>query len=311
MDNFFYQSLTAGSGWGIVAATIGVTHLPFHEIAQENAADTVASRIEMLLLQGVLRSGDRLPGERDLAQRLGVSRPTLRSALKVLEGRRLVVARHGEGTFVAELEGPVFTPALADLLLRHPSANTDHLEFRRDFEAWTARMAARRATASDRAILTEIVAAMEVAHAAGDAEREAALDVELHVAIAEAAHNVVAIHVARSLYRLLASGVFGSRSRLYDRAGARDGLLGEHRGLVEAIVAGDATAAAARAEAHVDGVARRLAEQERAEEREALARMRWEQFVARDGRLAGLGHAPAGATGSHEDGSAVDGKTDP
>ena len=77
----------------------------FEKITHNRTADAVTEQIELLILQGILRPGDRLPGERELSGQVDVSRPILREALKALEERGLLVSRHGEGTFVADLMG--------------------------------------------------------------------------------------------------------------------------------------------------------------------------------------------------------------
>lgn len=257
--------------------------MPFRPIEQDRAADVVIRRLEALIVDGALRSGDRLPGERDLARRLDVSRPVLREALKRLEDEGLLVGRQGEGTYVADLVAPAFAPALTGLLVRDGRAARDFLEFRRAFESWTADMAARRATDDDRAMLARLVTAMGAAHEAHDTRREAELDVELHMTIAEAAHNVVALHVAHALYRLLVDGIFVNRPKLYRMARARDALLAQHGAIVEAILAGAPDRARARAEAHVDAVAADLAEIEAHDARERSSRDRLERFDTRAG----------------------------
>ena len=77
----------------------------FRKIVHDRTADTVVSQIEDLVLDGVLRPGDRLPAERELSVELDVSRPILRAALKDLESRHLVASRPGEGTYIAEILG--------------------------------------------------------------------------------------------------------------------------------------------------------------------------------------------------------------
>jgi GntR family transcriptional repressor for pyruvate dehydrogenase complex len=252
--------------------------LPFRPIEHDRASDMVMRRLEALIVDGVLRSGDRLPSERDLAQRLDVSRPVLREALKQMEDEGLLVGRQGEGTFVADLIRPAFAAPLAALLARDDRAGRDTLEFRRAFEGWTAEMAARRATADDRAMIGRIVAAMRAAHEARDEAREAELDVDLHMTIAEAAHNLVALHVAHAINRLQVDSVTTARPKLYLLPSARERLLAEHLAIAEAVVAGDAPAARARAEIHVDGVAADLAELAAADARERASRDRLELF---------------------------------
>ncbi|TYK94049.1 FadR family transcriptional regulator, partial [Streptococcus pyogenes] len=75
----------------------------FSRIDHSRTADEVVGQIEALILEGVLRPGDRLPGERDLARQFEVSRPILRDALKALEMRGLLTTRHGGGTHVADV----------------------------------------------------------------------------------------------------------------------------------------------------------------------------------------------------------------
>jgi GntR family transcriptional repressor for pyruvate dehydrogenase complex len=83
----------------------------FARIEHSRTADEVVHQIEILVLEGILRVGDRLPGERELAKQFDVSRPILREALKVLESRGLLNTQHGGGTFVADVIGQVFHQA--------------------------------------------------------------------------------------------------------------------------------------------------------------------------------------------------------
>ena len=257
--------------------------MPFQPIAARPTADAVAGQIERLVLEGVLHPGDRLPGERDLAARLDVSRPVLRDALKALEARGLIESRHGGGTYVAAIEGTLFAGPLIELIAGSQKAGGDYLEFRREVEATAAAMAAERATAADRTILLRIFEAMASAHGEADFRREAALDVEFHQAIGEASHNIVMIHVLRACYRLLADGVFYSRSRLYGHAGSRDELLSQHRALLEAILAGDRDAARAAARSHIAYVEASLAANAEAGARAELASLRLIRFEERAG----------------------------
>jgi GntR family transcriptional repressor for pyruvate dehydrogenase complex len=246
----------------------------FSPVTQNRTADAVVGQIEDLILAGVLRPGDRLPAERDLSRALDVSRPILREALSALESRGLVTARHGGGTFVADVTGEVFRQPIVELIRRHPRAQADYMDFRREFDATAAALAAERATDADRALLDRVMAALDAAHAEADPRREAELDVEFHMAIAECAHNSVLLHTMRACYRLLADGVFYNRALLYGQAGSRDRLHQQHRAIHAAVVSGDAAAARAAARSHMDYVAATVAERQRAEERERVAERR-------------------------------------
>ncbi|HTV68318.1 MAG TPA: FCD domain-containing protein [Rhizobiaceae bacterium] len=249
----------------------------FSRIEHSKTADEVVLQIEGLILEGVLGVGDRLPGERDLAKQLDVSRPILRDALKDLETRGLLASRHGGGTYVADVIGEVFARPVMDLIASHPKAVADYLEYRREMEGVAAEFAARRATADDRALLSSIIERMERAHSRGNFEDEAAIDVEFHSAIGECAHNIVLLHTLRSCYRLLSDGVFRNRLALFTQPGAREDLLRQHRAIFSAVMAGDPAEARKAAVAHIDFVGQALAETERSGGWRRVSRLRLAQ----------------------------------
>ena len=106
--------------------------MPFRPVASEKLSSAVVRQIEELILRGILRPGERLPSERDLADRLKVSRPSLRDALGALQGQGLLSARPGAGVYVADVLGSSFSPALRDLMSRHDQAVFDYLDFQYD-----------------------------------------------------------------------------------------------------------------------------------------------------------------------------------
>ena len=240
-------------------------------------AQEVVQQIENLILEGVLNVGDRLPAERELARQFDVSRPILRDALKTLEQRGLITTRHGGGTHVADVIGEVFARPVMDLIVSHPKAAADYLEYRRAVEGVAAEFAARRVTADDRALLAGIMARMQRAHLKADPGEEAALDVEFHTAIGECAHNIILLHTLRSCYRLLADGVFHNRLMIFALPDAREALLAQHRAIHDAVVAGDADAARLAAVRHVDFVERAMAEADRSHDWRRVSRLRLSQ----------------------------------
>lgn len=249
----------------------------FSRIITSRTADDVVCQIEALILEGVLRGGDRLPGERELARQMDISRPILRDALKRLELAGLIITRHGGGTVIADLIGQVFSAPVVKLFADHPKAAADYLEYRREIESITAEYAAQRATVSDKALLTGIMTAMEAAHGASDFVTEAQLDVEFHNAIGECAHNIVLLHTLRSCYQLLTDGVFYNRSMIYSLPGAAETLLAQHRAIFDAVIAGDAKAARVAVEAHITFLEKAMEDNARLKSRERVAQLRVRQ----------------------------------
>lgn len=246
----------------------------FEPVAQPRTADAVTAQIEDLILDGVLRPGDRLPPERDLAQSLDVSRPVLREAMADLTARGLLSVRHGEGSFVADVIGEVFRQPVVDLIRRRPRLLADYLAFRRDIDGLAASLAAERAGTADIALLDRTVEALRLAHADADPARESALDVEFHAAIGEAAHNAVLLHTLRACYRMLSGGVFYNRDLLYGRADCRARLLDQHLAIHAAIRDRDPEAARRAAGAHIDYVSTAIATGAGEQERNRLAERR-------------------------------------
>jgi GntR family transcriptional repressor for pyruvate dehydrogenase complex len=211
--------------------------------------DIIAQRIQTLILEGVLRPGERLLPERELADKLGVSRPSLRQALASLEAKGLL-ASGKSGTAVARFLDPVVDP-LVGLLAEDERANADYFEYRLAIEAYATRMAAVRATEPDRLAIRKCLDDMKGAHGVGDATAEAQLDVALHAHIYEAAHNVLLLHIMRLLRDLMQRGVFYNRDQVSRIPGVRDAWLDQHLAIGAAVIAGDARAAEQAAATHV------------------------------------------------------------
>ncbi|MDA5557765.1 FadR/GntR family transcriptional regulator [Shimia sp. MMG029] len=241
----------------------------FDRIESAPVADMVVQQIEDLIVQGVLAEGDRLPSERELSAQLNISRPKLRDALKQLEARRLITVQHGEGTFVARLTGQAMQPALIDLYARHGKAFFDYLEYRRAQEAFASRLAAERATATDRDRIQRHLDAIREADARGDMEAGQEADVRFHSVIVEASHNAMLVHMMSSIYDLTRRGVFYNRAYLRTLDGTGEKLLAQHIEIANAILAGDGDSAESAAKVHLDFVERsfRVGEQQSVNER--------------------------------------------
>lgn len=255
--------------------------MPFEKIDSEKLADSVVRQIELLILRGILRPGERLPSERELSERLGVSRPSLRDAVADLQARGLLTTRAGAGIFVADVLGSAFSKALIKLFAAHDEAVFDYLSFRRDLEGMAAARAARIGSDTDLKVVGAIFAKMEAAHEKRNPADEARLDAEFHLSIIEASHNVIMLHMMRAMFDMLREGVFYNRQMMFRQRTTRTLLLDQHRAINLAIQARDPEAARAAIDAHLNYVEQALKDLRRAEKLEAIARQRFEHEQSR------------------------------
>jgi GntR family transcriptional regulator, transcriptional repressor for pyruvate dehydrogenase complex len=208
--------------------------------------EAIAERLLSYVVQSELAAGDRLPGERELARRLGVSRTTVRQAIVALQAQGVLEVRHGGGTFVRDLAPG--TAALEGVRARRDRLPAV-LEARRALEIPLARLAARRRTDRDLAAIADGLDRMrrEVAEGAIGLDGDAAF----HGAVAGAAHNPV----LAGLLDALAEEVAETRAESLSQEARPPRSLADHEAIAGAIEAGDEDSAAAAMEAHLDHVA--------------------------------------------------------
>lgn len=255
--------------------------MPFQKVTPEKLSTAVTRQIEKLILRGILRPGERLPAERELADKLGVSRPSLREAIAELQDKGLLTTRAGAGIYVADVLGSAFSDALIRLFADHDEAVFDYIGFRRDLEGLAACRAARLASDTDLQVIQTIMDKMEAAHKKTNPADEARLDAEFHMAIIEASHNVIMLHMMRSMFQLLREGVFYNRQVMFKQRTTRGALLDQHRAINVAIQARDPDAARAAINAHLNYVEKALGDQQKADRNEAIARQRFEHEQSR------------------------------
>ena len=179
----------------------------FTEVKRMRSSDDVVEQIRSAILSGQLKSGDRLPNERDLCVVFGVSRATLREGLRTLEALGSIEIRPGAagGIFAAEPQADQVGAALETLLrFRHVTAQ-ELAEFRTSFEGETAHWAALRASDEDVKRLLELVE--QFIALAQDADVPwrtlAEIDISFHEAMAEAANNQVRVAIMLGIHRAL------------------------------------------------------------------------------------------------------------
>lgn len=211
--------------------------------------DEAIVKIKEMITSGELGPGDRLPKESDLAARLGLSRNSLREAVKALTLVNVLDVRHGDGTYVTSLDSAHLLDALSFMVDLHQDDSVlQFFEVRRMLEPGVAALAAGRVTPEKLAELRDLASAVDPAAEIDDL---VANDLRFHRGIAEATGNTVVCS--------LLDGISGAtqRARIWrgvTEAGAVERTLAEHAAIVDALEIGDADAARAWMTAHIAGV---------------------------------------------------------
>lgn len=223
----------------------------YQRVKPPKISDVILAQLEEMVVEGTLQPGQRLPSERELAKQFDVSRPSLREAIQKLAAKGVLESRQGGGTFVTEKIGTGFSDPLLDLLASHPEAQYDLLEFRHALEGLCAYYAALRSTELDQQKIKAKYDELQGFHAQKEFAKEVTADVEFHLAIAEAAHNMVLLHMMRALFELLKQHVSDNLSDIYPRETTRANIHDQHRVLMEAIFAGEPEKAQAASHEHI------------------------------------------------------------
>ncbi|OHX11417.1 FCD domain-containing protein [Chromobacterium sphagni] len=249
----------------------------YPKVTLPKLSDVIVRQLEKRILDGVLKPGDRLPPERQLAEEFGVSRPSLREAIQQLASRGLLSSRQGGGTWVTDRLETAWSDPWEKLLHQHEELRGDLLEFRRVLEGTVARCAASRATPADLERLQRCVDKLQQAYSGGDLTEQARADVEFHQAVAEASHNVLFAHLSGSLLSMLHRHVKDNIANLFAVGEVAEALRDQHLAIWRAIRERKPSEAQLAAERHLDFVAGTLQSQQQQTERDERARMRLAQ----------------------------------
>lgn len=208
----------------------------------------IADRIQFLILQGGLKTGDQLPSQRDLAARLGVSRPSVREAISMLEAMGLVAVKVGSGVYVAasEAQAPLWR-------FSNRCSPRDVYEARVGLEGYAARLAALRMDRKASLRLDEAVDAMATAVGNDDIPGMAEADARFHDLVFEIGANPVLAGMYRPMRDMMVE-----TQRLPLTLKARLGeTLAEHREMAMLLGAKDAAGAEDAMQRHIRAAARR------------------------------------------------------
>lgn len=195
----------------------------------------VAEQLQQLIDNGTYTPGSRLPAERELASRLGVSRPTIREAIIALEIGGLVEVRSGSGVYVLEREGNRSLPEI------QAPGPFEILEARRLFEGEACALAAQHIGAGQLDQLAQLLAAME--QDGQSVEQAEAIDEQFHCAIAEASGNSAVSATVAWLWQLRNESEISTRFHQRVREEGSRPIVADHERILQALRDGDSNAA--------------------------------------------------------------------
>lgn len=207
--------------------------------------EEITARIREMLFSGVLRPGDRLPAERSLAERFGVSRNSLREAIRSLAEQGVLESRRGDGTYVREPDGESLASAFAASFEAQRGRIADIFQFRRMIEPPIAALAAKNASTERIDRLKIIVCDQQRRLLAG--EGDADLDAAFHLELAQASGNRVVTEALAALHDILSE----TRSSFLQTQERRRIAVEAHLRIIDALEARDDAAAAAAMERHL------------------------------------------------------------
>lgn len=223
------------------------TKSDFEAIRRNKVYEEVARQIERLILKK-LQPGDKLPSERELAETLGVSRGSIRDAIRSLELLGLVEPRQGAGTIVREVTADALVNPLANMLVRQREHVAELLDFRKMLEPPLAGRAAMHASPDEISEMEEILRRQEAKLSKG--EVAIGEDSDFHYSLALASGNGVVLKLLDVLMDLLRE----TRERSLQMAGRPQKSLAGHKRILAAIKRGDAEAAKAAMRRHIEDV---------------------------------------------------------
>lgn len=225
--------------------------MPIQAIDSDRLYRKIARQLSGLIAAGEFKPGQRLPAERELAQQLGVSRPSVREALIALEIEGKVEVRVGSGVFVCQ---PTPQEAAPESEGEGPF---ELIRARMVVEGETAACAAREASPAE---VVEMRAALdELKRAQASAQSTEAPDRAFHLAVARATHNGPLLAVVQMLWDQGRGAIWKTMERHFETPALRAATLKDHRAVLDAIAAGDARAARKAMRAHLERVDREFA----------------------------------------------------
>ena len=226
--------------------------MPFGPVRKKKIFDEVYDQLISLISSGKLRPGAQLPPERVLASELKVSRQSIREALKKAESKGLIAVRQGEGTFVLSVASELMETPLLAIMAEEIERVYEFIEIRKLIEVWCAKRAAEVTTRKELSKMEQALVEME--ELIDSSEILGQPDIDFHVAIAEASHNTLMVHVMASVKK-----IFLLKFRISNfmaPPGKNRILIKQHWEIYEAIKGRNSDLAAQKMESHLQFVER-------------------------------------------------------
>ncbi|MBF4693368.1 FadR/GntR family transcriptional regulator [Fusibacter ferrireducens] len=219
----------------------------FQPVKTKKIYEMIIEQIQEMILSGALKTGDKLPSERILAEQFNASRASIREAIRSLEILGVVESRQGGGNFISDYKSANWIEPIS-LMFKLGGGNFDEiLEMRTVIEVEAARLAAIRITEDQKQNLIHLEQRLK---AATSEEELSSLDQQFHIIVAEASHNVLIETMMRAIQAILKNFIGEARQSINTWAQDSGVLLTQHLKIAESILQGKSEEAALNMKAH-------------------------------------------------------------
>lgn len=221
----------------------------FSPIKNKKVYEQIIDQIQEMVMIGELKRGDKLPSERALSEQLGVSRTSVREALRALDVIGLTESRQGGGNYIRDnFENSLFQP-LSVMFMLQQSNPEEILSLRRVLEIEAASLAAQRITPEHIKELTELVTALKEAN---HEEQRVRIDKEFHYKIAKASGNFLLLNTLNAISTLIEYFIKDARASILSGGDTSEILIKQHEDMCRAIASHDVQEATQAMKKHFD-----------------------------------------------------------
>ena len=209
----------------------------YSQIRPHKIPEEIVQQIKSLIKDGKLQPGQKLPPERTLSDLLGVGRSSLREAINILETLGFVEIKQREGIFIRPVSSPIISDPLKQILEEDKNKLYELYELRKDVELSAAYMAAKLRTRIDLANINKFLKRME--EDAQSSYLSLSDDLEFHLAIAQATHNFLRVHILKNIFDLSGDYIDFIRNKLVQEKIHVTLIFEQHKKIFQAIQSRD------------------------------------------------------------------------